>query len=68
MAESEEKLKSLLMRVKENNEKSGLKLSIKKIYHGIGSHNFFMANRWGKKLEAATDFVFLGSKITADGD
>ena len=49
MAESEEELKSLLMRVKEESEKVGLKLSIKKEEdHGIQSHHF-MANRWGKK-------------------
>ena len=47
MAESEEKLKSLLMRVKEENEKAGLKLNIQKTDHGIQSHHF-MANRWGK--------------------
>ena len=46
MAESEEKLKSLLMKVKEENEKVGLKLNIQKTYHGIQSHHF-VANRWG---------------------
>ena len=47
MAESEEELKSLLMKVKEESEKAGLKLSIQKNeYHGIWSHHF-MANRWG---------------------
>ena len=45
MAESEEKLKSLLMKVKEESENVGLKLNIQK-YHGIRSHHF-MANRWG---------------------
>ena len=47
MAESEEELKSLLMKVKEESEKVGLKLSIQKNYdHGIWSHHF-MGNRWG---------------------
>ena len=49
MAKSEEELKSLLMKVKEDREKAGLKLDIqKKEDHGIQSHHF-MANRWGKK-------------------
>ena len=47
MAESEEKLKSLLMRVKDENEKAELKLNIQKTDYGIWSHHF-MANRWGK--------------------
>ena len=46
MAESEEELKSLLMKVKEENEKVGLKLNIQTLKHGIWSHHF-MANRWG---------------------
>ena len=46
MAEREEKLKSLLMKVKEENEKVGLKLNIQKTDHGIQSHHF-VANRWG---------------------
>ena len=46
MAESEEELKSLLMKVKEESEKVGLKLNIQKTDHGIQSHHF-MANRWG---------------------
>ena len=62
MAESEEELKSLLMKVKEESEKDGLKTKI----HGIQSHHF-MANRRGK-VETVTDFLFLGSKITADSD
>ena len=62
MAESKEELKSLLMKVKEKNEKAGLKLNIQKTkYHGIWSHHF-MANRWGK------DLMFLGFIITVDGD
>ena len=67
MAESEEELNSLLMKVKEESEKAGLKLSIKK--------NKIMEsspiNLWqvlGEKLETVTDFIFLGSKITADND
>ena len=46
MAKSEEELKSLLMKVKEESDKVGLKLNIQKIDHGIWSHHF-MANRWG---------------------
>ena len=46
LAESEEELKSLLMKVKEESDKVGLKLNIQKIDHGIWSHHF-MANRWG---------------------
>ena len=61
MTESEEKLKSFLMKVKEVSEKAGLKLSIQKTK--------IMASRTdGKTMETVTDFVFLGSKITADGD
>ena len=58
MAESKEELKNLLMKAKEESEKAGLKLNIKKT-NGIWSHHF-----------AATmaDFIFLGSKIPADGD
>ena len=59
MAESEEEPKSLLMRMKEENEKAGLKLNIK--------ITKIMANEGGK-VEAVTDFLFLGSKITEDGD
>ena len=88
MAESEEELKSLLMKVKEESEKVGLKLSIKKTKislrpyqpegarsrliseknedHDLQSHHF-MANRW-ETMETVRDFIFLGSKITADGD
>ena len=61
MAESEEGLKSLLMKVKEESEKFGLKLNIQKTK--IWSHHF-MANRWGN----SDKLYFLGSKITADGD
>ena len=65
MAESEEELKSLLMKVKEESEKGGLKLNVQKTNHGIWSHHV-MANR--ETMETVTDFTFLGSKITADGD
>ena len=66
MAESEEELKSLLMKVKEESEKAGLKLNIQNKDHGIRSHHF-MKNRWGSN--GNTDrLYFLGSKITADGD
>ena len=58
MAEIEEELKSLLMRVKEENEKAGLKLSIQKKNHGIWYHHF-MANRWGKS-GSSDRFYFLG--------
>ena len=67
MAEREEELKSLLMRMKEKSEKAGLKLSIQKTK--------IMASRpitsWqivGETMEIVTDFIFLVSKITADGD
>ena len=67
MAEREEELKSLLMKVKEESEKVGLKLNIQKTK--------IMAsvpiNSWqtdGETMETVTDFIFLGSKISADGD
>ena len=66
MAESEEELKSLLMKEKEEIEKPGLKLNIQKNDHGIWSHQF-MANRWGNNGNSKR-LIFLGSKITADGD
>ena len=66
-AESEEELKNLLMKVKEESEKVGLKLNIQKNKdHGIQSRHF-LANSW-ETMETVTDFIFLGSKITADGD
>ena len=58
MAESKEKLKSLLMRVKEENEKAGLTLNIQKIKIDIQSHHF-MVNRWGKSGNSDR-FYFLG--------
>ena len=67
MAESEEELLSLLMRVKEESEKAGLNLNIQQNKdHSIQFH-YFMANRRGKS-EAVTNFIFLGSKITVDSD
>ena len=67
MAEREEELNSFLMRVKEGSEKAGLKFNIhKNEVHGIQSHHF-MANK-GETKETLTDFIFLGCKITADGD
>ena len=67
MAESEEELKNLLMRVKEESEIACLRLNIKKKQnHGIRPHHC-MANR-RVKVEVVTDFLFLGSKITVDGD
>ena len=64
MAESEEELKSLLVEVKEENEKVGLKLNIQKIK--ILSSGAITS--WQTDEETVADFSFLGSKITADGD
>ena len=67
MAESEELLKSLLMKVKEESEKVGLKLSIQK----TKIMTFGPITSWqidGETMETVRDFIFLGSKITADGD
>ena len=67
MAESEEELKSLLMRVKETNEKAGLKLNIHKTKIMASSP----ITSWQideEKMEEVTDFIFLGSKITTDSD
>ena len=67
MAETEEVLKSLLMKAKEESERVGLKLNIQNNKdHGIRYHHF-MANGWGE-METVTDFILGGSKITADGD
>ena len=66
MAESEEELKSLLMRVKEESEKAGLKLDIQKTKMASGPIISWKIE--GEKAEAVTDFIFLGSKITVDGD
>ena len=67
MAEKEEKLKSLLKRVKEDSEKAGLKLSIQKT-EIMASSPITSWRIEGEKLEAVTDFLFFGSKITADSD
>ena len=67
MAESEEELKSLLMNVKEETEKVGLKLNIQKNKIMVSSP----ITSWqtdGETMETVTDFIFLGFKITADGD
>ena len=66
MAESEEGLKSLLMKMKGKSEKGGLKLNIQKSDHGIQSHHF-ITNRWGT-METVRNFILGASKITADGD
>ena len=68
MGENEEELKSLLMKVKEESEKSGLKFNIQKNEdYGIQPHHF-MANRWGNSGNSERLYFFFGSKITADGD
>ena len=67
MAESEEELKSLLMKVEEESEKAGLKLNIQKV-KVITSSPITLWQMGGEKMETVTDFIFLGSKITADGD
>ena len=67
MAESEEELKSLLMKVKEENEKVGLKLSIQKTkIMASGPITSWQID--GETMETVADFIFLGSKITAEGD
>ena len=65
MAESEEKLKNFLMKVKGESGKAGLRLNIQKTK--IVASGPIMANRWGK-MATVTDCIFLGSKITTDGD
>ena len=67
MAESEEELKSLLMKVKEESEKAGLKLSIQKTKI-MASGPIASWQIDGETMETVTDFIFLGSKITVDGD
>ena len=67
MAESEEELKSLLMRMKEESEKAGLKLNIQKTkIMAFGPITSWQID--GETMETVTDFIFLGSKIIADGD
>ena len=67
MAESEEELKSLLMKVKEESEKTGLRLNIQKSKI-MATGPITSWQMGGEKVEALTDFLFLSSKITADGD
>ena len=67
MAESEEELKGLLMKVKEESEKVGFKLNIQKTKIMVSG----LITSWeidGQTVETVSDFIFLGSKITADGD
>ena len=69
MAKSEEELKSLLMKVKEESEKVGLKLNIQKMK--IMTSSSIPISSWqvdGGKVETVRDFIFLASKITAEGD
>ena len=67
MAESEDELKSILMKVKEESEKVGLKLNIQKT-RIMASGTITSWEIDGKTVETVADFIFLGSKITADGD
>ena len=67
MAESEEELKSLLMKVKDVSEKAGLKLNIQKAKI-MASGPISSRQIDGETMETVTDFIFLGSQITADGD
>ena len=67
MAESEEELKSLLMKVKEESEKVGLKLNIQKTMI-MASGPITSRQIDGETVETVSDFMFFGSKITADGD
>ena len=67
MAESEEELRSLLMKVKEESEKVGLKLNIQKTKI-MASSPITSWQKDGETVETVADFIFLGSKITADGD
>ena len=67
MAESEEELKSFLMRMKQESKRAGLKLNIQKTkIMASGPINSWQIE--GEKVEAVTDVIFLGSKITADAD
>ena len=67
MAESEEELRSLLMKVKEESEKAGLKLSIQKMKI-MASGTITLWQIDGETMKTVTDFIFLGSKITAGGE
>ena len=66
MEENKEELKSLLMKVKEESEKAGLKLNIQKKITAAGSITSWQID--GETKETVADFIFLGCKITADGD
>ena len=66
MAESEEELKSFLIRVKEESEKAGWKLNIQKMK--VMASDPIISWQIGEKMEAVTDFIFLSSKITVDSD
>ena len=68
MAESEEELKSFLMKVKEESEKVGLKLNIQKTKIMASGATITSWEIDGETMERVADFIFLGSKITADGD
>ena len=67
MAESEEELKCLLMKVEEESQKAGLKLNIQKT-KTMASGPITSWQIDGETMETVTDFIFLGSKLTADGD
>ena len=67
MAQSEEELKSLLIKVKEESEKAGLKLNIQKMKI-LASRHITSEQTDGEMMEPVTDFIFLGSKITVDSD
>ena len=67
VAESKEELKSLLMKVKEESEKTGLKLNIQKKKIMV-SRTIISWQIDGQTVETVTDFIYLGSKVTADGD
>ena len=66
MAESQEELKSLLMKVQEDSEKTGFKLNIQKTNMASGPITSWQMDE--ETMETVTDFIFLGSKITADTD
>ena len=66
MAKSEEQLKSLLMKVKEDSKKSGLKQHSESEDHGLNSHHFMQIE--GGTMETVTGFIFLGSRVTGDSD
>ena len=67
MAESEQQLKSLLMKVKEESEKVGLKLNVQKA-KVMASSPITSWQIYGETMKTVTDFIFLDSKVTADGD